>query len=202
MQLPLPRSSGDGLAAYWPRIKYQNQLSSLPGNRPVLYASRRSVDITMAAIVSLGSNENLFHQIAFGNEQSAGTVDRRTATVTLVTCLKWRMNFPLRLDEQLRSIENAFTDCGRAVAPGGIQLSGFPPATSESRRDTQPTRRSNGRANSSSPPPGRVAAALARGVKEYTGHQLCSSSLAACQPLERRQLRGNWPASSVQCMYV
>jgi len=31
---------------------------------------------------------------------------------------------PLRLEKQFRLIQNAFADCGRALAPGRIQLAG------------------------------------------------------------------------------
>jgi hypothetical protein len=38
----------------------------------------------------------------------------------------FHLRLPLRLEEQLRIIQNAFADGGRALAPGGVKLAGFP----------------------------------------------------------------------------
>jgi len=40
--------------------------------------------------------------------------------------LRFRFRLALRLEEQIRCIEDALTDCGRTIAPGGIQLPGLP----------------------------------------------------------------------------
>jgi hypothetical protein len=37
-----------------------------------------------------------------------------------------RLRLPLRFEEQIRCIEDALADRRRAIAPGGIQLSGLP----------------------------------------------------------------------------